>query len=74
MHRADIVLIGPLDPLLPHTIRVRLSVVVAISVMVFFVGLGAVAVHGSTVLVGVVCVSVARRSVARIRIEAGPSW
>src|SRR5712691_8189969 len=44
MHRADIVLIGPLDPLLPRTIRVRLTVVVAISVMMFFVGLLAVAV------------------------------
>ena len=44
MHRADIVLIGPLDPLLPRIIRVRLSVVVAISVMMFSVGLGAVAV------------------------------
>jgi len=43
MHRADIVLIGPLDPLLPRTIRVRLSVVVAISVMMFSVGLLSVA-------------------------------
>jgi hypothetical protein len=44
MHRADIVLIGPLDPLLPRTIRVRLVVVVAIAMMVFCLGLLAVAV------------------------------
>src|SRR3989442_6548112 len=44
MNRTDIVLIGPLDPLLPRPIRVRLSVVVAISVMMFSVGLLAVAV------------------------------
>src|SRR5438105_2621210 len=44
MHRADIVLIGPLDPLLRRTIRVRLVVVMAITVMMFSVGLLAVAV------------------------------
>lgn len=32
MHRADVLVIGPLDPLLPRPVRVRLSVAVAVAI------------------------------------------
>ncbi len=44
MRRTDIVVIGPLNPLLPHPIRVRLDVVAVITVGVFCFGLLAAAI------------------------------